>query len=196
MNKLSKKLKDIVLIIVVSAVMWNIFCFLFFKFVVLSLPCTKPVNDICNEINNNILVDGIISCYQIDDYDPVFNIVVRLKNGLIMDFDYVRRKDGKLIFQDVLHVNNFVPYYYYKKENGHCDVSRFASRYLYPSLCIDDWLENSEMIYEKLLQLPLVEFHLPCTENFFNNLPSDYEEEVHGDIRKYLRRAADFPVKN
>ena len=58
---------------------------------------------------------------------------------------------------------------------------------MYPTNYLDDWLENSEAIYEKLLGLPLTEYKYEKSKEFFDSLQTDFVEETDMEIRKYFK---------
>ncbi len=146
------------------------------------------VNKLLKEIETNPNVEKIEDYLQDDERYEKINATIKLKNGLKMHFSYIRREDGKLVFQDAGSINGYaVIFFIYKKNENTYTFSYTEENYLYPTNYLDDWLENSEAIYEKLLRLPLTEYKYEKSKEFFDSLQTDFVEETDMEIRKYFK---------
>ena len=150
------------------------------------------VNRLLKEIEANPNVEKIEDYLQDDErYEKVF-ATIKLKNGLRMEFENIQRDDRNLIFQNLCNINGYdMAVYIYKKKENTCIFIDFAEEYLYPTKNLDDWLENSETIYEKLQKLPLTEVKYEKSKDFFNSLQTDFVEESNTEIRKYFKYKKD-----
>ena len=143
-----------IMCIVLSAIL-AVAVFLFYMYFVYFGPHVS-VNKLLKEISANPNVEKIEDYFQDDERYEEIGATIKLKNGLQMRFNYIRREDGKLVFQDLLEINGYVPmeYIYLKSENK-CFFDSHCNRYLCPSHNLNEWLETSEAIYEKLQELPI-----------------------------------------
>lgn len=183
--------------IIITFILWiALFCILFFyifiAFPEVILPKRVSVNNLLEEIAANPNVEKIENYFQDDERYEEIDASILLKNRLRMEFDYIRREDGKLVFQDLLEINGYVPmeYVYLKSENK-CIFDSHCNRYLCPSHNLNEWLENSELIYEKLQELPITEIKYETSNEFFDSLKTDFMEENDTEIRKYFKWKTD-----
>ena len=146
------------------------------------------VNKLLKAIEANPNVEKIEDYLQDDErYEKVF-ATIKLKNGLRMEFENIRRKDGKLVFQRLCYINGYdITVFIYKKNENTCICINFAEDYLYPTKNLDEWIENSASIYKKLNELPLTEITYDTSKEFFDSLQTDFVEETDTEIRKYFK---------
>ncbi len=179
--------------IIITFILWiALFCILFFyifiAFPEVILPKRVSVNNLLEEISANPNVEKIEDYLQDDERYEEIDATIKLKNGLQMRFNYIRREDGKLVFQDLSHINGYdIAVFIYKKKQNTCIFIGIVEDYLYPTKNLNDWLENSESIYEKLQRLPLTEVKYETSKEFFDSLHTDFVEENDTEIRKYFK---------
>ncbi len=175
-----------IMCIALSAILYVAF-FLFYMYFFYFGPHVS-VNKLLKEISANPNVEKIEDYLQDDERYEEIDATIKLKNGLQMRFNYIRREDGKLVFQDLSHINGYdIAVFIYKKKENTCMFIDIIEDYLYPTKNLNDWLEKSEAIYEKLKRLPLTEVKYETSKEFFDSLHTDFMEETDTEIRKYFK---------
>ena len=150
------------------------------------------VNKLLKEIAANPNVEKIEDYLQDDERYEEINATIKLKNSLKMHFSYIRREEGKLVFRDAGYINGYsVIGFIYKKNENIYTFSYNGEHYLYSTNYLDDWLENSEAIYEKLQELPLTKYKYEKSKEFFDSLQTDFVEETGTEIIKYFKWKTD-----
>lgn len=165
----------------------SIAVFLFYMYFVYFGPHVS-VDKLLTEIRANPNVEKIEEYLQDDEKYEEIDATIKLTNGLKIRFSYIRKEDGKLVFQDVGYINGYmVKLFIYKKKENTYTFGYDGEEYLYSSHNFNEWLENSEMIYEKLQSLPLTELKFEDSKEFFDSLQTDFIEETDTEIRKYFK---------